>query len=109
MEFLNKIQIRGIVGKVGTERFGDTGVTCFSVITQHMTTEKDGTPAVEVVWLNVSAWGGTAPEGIKKGDWVEIEGRLRLIRYTDKDNVEHRVPNIVASSVKFATQCSEAE
>ena len=109
MEFLNKIQVRGIVGRVGTDRFGDTSVTCFSVITQHTTTEKDGTPAVEVIWLNVSAWGDIAPKGIKKGDWVEVEGRLRLNKYTDKDNVEHRVPNIVASSVKFTMPCSEAE
>lgn len=100
MEFLNKVQIRGVVGRVSTQQTNGTKITNITVVTEHATRDKSGQSIVDLTWWNITAYGDTAPEGLKRGDWAEVEGRLNNIRYTDEIGNEKTSFRVVASSVK---------
>lgn len=97
MEFLNKVELRGIVGRANTMKVGDSTITRFSVATEYGYKDNGGTPVIETQWHNVCAW--NAPE-VKKGDAVEVTGRIKVQKYTGADGIDHTVPEIYANTVK---------
>ena len=59
----------------------------------------------EVDFFNVTAFGKTAEfceKYFDKGRRILIEGRLRTINYTDKDNNKRTATEIIAENVEFA-------
>ena len=87
MEFLNKIELRGIVGQSSLNRVGDSQV-CRSV--------------VDVTWFNITAWEGkNMPELhlIGKGVIVQVAGRVRTFRFTMADGAERSGWEILARRV----------
>ena len=72
-EFINKIELQGVVGAVG----GGT----FSLCTEH-SYENVGERIVEVMWHSCVYFG---EKEIKKGDWVHLVGRPRMKRYIGDD------------------------
>ena len=85
MEFLNRIELKGVVGRADVNSFNGNHVCNFSVVTEASAVDREGNSTVEPTWFNVSAWGGR--EGvadihtIQKGVWVEVTGRLRTRKY----------------------------
>ena len=104
MEFLNKIELRGVVGRADVNLVNGTHVCNFSVVTEYSTRDKEGNPDVDVTWFNVSAWEGRDQIGnvyeIQKGLWVEVTGRLRMRRYVTQENEERSVMDVIARRVK---------
>ena len=107
MEFLNKIQIRGVVGRADISTFSNNSQVCnFSVVTDYSTVDRDGNPAIETTWFNVSAWNGK--EGIaadfyeiQKGVWVDVTGRIRMRKYTTQAGEERISAEVIARRVKL--------
>ena len=88
MEFLNKIELRGIVGQSSLNRVGDSQVCRFSI--------------VDVTWFNITAWEGkNMPELhlIGKGVIVQVAGRVRTFRFTMADGAERSGWEILARRV----------
>ena len=109
LEFLNKVEIRGVVGRVFVKAFGDQTVTNFSVVTEYAYRDKNGSSVVDVTWWNVSAWDLPEEQSsqMKKGAWVDVTGRLRCRRYESEE--EQRVSyEIIASSVKVLAVMNKA-
>ncbi|MDR3116646.1 MAG: single-stranded DNA-binding protein [Bifidobacteriaceae bacterium] len=55
-------------------------------------------------WLSVKAWGTLAENvanSVYKADPVYVEGHFTMDEYTDKDNVVHTVPTILANKILF--------
>lgn len=104
MEFLNKIELRGVVGRADVNLVNGTHVCNFSVVTEYSTRDKEGNPDVDVTWFNVAAWEGRDQIGnvyeIQKGLWVEVTGRLRMRRYVTQENEERSVMDVIARRVK---------
>ena len=106
MEFLNRIQLRGVVGKAEVTSFpNDSRVCNFSVVTEYAGVDKEGNSASEITWFNVSFW---SREGsplnlydVQKGLWVEVTGRLRLRRYVSQTGEERVSPDVIARTVKI--------
>ena len=98
MEFLNRIELRGVVGRADVNTVGGSRVCNFSVVTEYSGME------LETTWFNVSAWGSreVMPDlsTIQKGCWVHVTGRLRLRRYTTQDNEERTSLDVMARTVK---------
>lgn len=68
MEFLNKIHLRGVVGRAEITNFSNNSRVCnFSVVTEYGGVDKEGNPSPEVTWFNVSAWSGKT--GWRKKAW----------------------------------------
>jgi len=104
MEFLNKIMLRGVVGRSEIKSFNNMAVCNFSVVTEASAVDKERNSSIDTTWFNVSAWEGTAIRDlylIQKGLWVEVTGRVRIRKYTNQDNEERTSMDILARSVKI--------
>lgn len=106
IEFINKITYRGKVGRNDVKSFGDKACARMSVATQRAYTGTDGSHVVETTWINVTAFESKRVRAellrkISKGDWVEVEGLIRAVRFTDAAGVDRIMHEIVANDVKL--------
>ena len=103
MEFLNKIQLRGIVGAVREVAVESTKTYRFSLATEYCYRGVSGMPTVEVTWHNVVAFSspGENWDWLQKGAKVEVEGRICNRKYVGSDGVERTVSEIRAHSLKL--------
>lgn len=105
MEFLNRIELRGVVGRADVNVFNSNYVCNFSVVTECSVLDKERNTAIETTWFNVSAWNGV--DGIqdlhelKKGMWVRVVGRLRVRKYVSQDNEERTSNDVLARYVEI--------
>ena len=102
MEFLNKIELRGIVGQSSLNRVGDSQVCRFSLVTEYSYKDRGNNPVVDVTWFNITAWEGkNMPELhlIGKGVIVQVAGRVRTFRFTMADGAERSGWEILARRV----------
>ena len=96
---LNRIELRGVVGSARTMKVSESEVTRFSVATDYFYKNKEGEAVVETTWHSVMAWDKGLSE-LKRGDKVEVVGRIRNTRYTDSEGMERTSTEVVASEVK---------
>ena len=104
MEFLNKIELRGIVGQSSLNRVGDSQVCRFSLVTEYSYKDRSNNPIVDVTWFNITAWEGkNMPELhlIGKGVIVQVAGRVRTFRFTMADGAERSGWEILARRVSI--------
>ena len=102
MEFLNKIELRGIVGATSLNRVGESQVCRFSLVTEYSYTDRDDNPVVDTTWFNITAWEGrNMPDfrEIGKGTIVQVAGRVRTFRFTMADGAERSGWEILARRV----------
>ncbi len=102
MQFLNKIEIQGIVGNSSIQKVADTRLCRLSVAVDYAYKGNDGTNIIESTWFNVSAWEGkdiTNLEAITRGAIVHIIGRLKCNRYVDANGNDRVQYEIVARKV----------
>ena len=97
MEFLNKVELKGIVGSVHALTFGLHSVTRFSLATEYCYKEDDGTPVIETTWFNCAAQG--LETKLEKGDKAHVIGRLKARNWTDSHNEPHYTFEVIAQSV----------
>lgn len=103
---MNRVELKGNVGfdpKINT--FEEGGVVMrLSLATNENYKNRKGELLEETVWHNVVAWAGkNMPnfEKIKKGDFLEITGRLKPVQYVTKTGVERQTYEIVATGIKL--------
>lgn len=94
MRGLNKVIIIGRLGGDPIENLTANGVSIvhFSVATTEFFTDRNGNKQQQTEWNRITAYGKTAQHIKKilaKGDSVQIEGKLRSHRYTDRKGSEH--------------------
>jgi len=107
MEFLNKVEIRGIVGQVHITKVADTETAQISVITEDVSQSKDGCAVVNCTWFSVRAWKGPGIvdlQKIEKGSRVHIIGRSRCQRYVGTDGCEKTCYEVIASTVELVEE-----
>lgn len=111
MEFLNRMEITGIVGRAEVNAVGDTHVCNFSLVTEYNTKDKEGNPIIETTWFNVSAWEGkgTLPDldKITRGSRVHAVGRVRMRKYTAQDGTERTSMDVIARKVELIPLAEE--
>ena len=96
MEFLNKVELKGVVGRVSTTKVADKSITNFSLMTEQVNVNKDGLQATEVAWFYCTTFNEIA---INKGDHAHVLGRLRIRRRTAGDGTERVSCEVVAASI----------
>lgn len=103
-EHINRIELQGRVGTVRTNEYNGSKVVNFSLITETLYKNREGTPTVESMWHNIVYWPGKNQEvadKIMKGAPVNVSGRLRESRYTSADGIEKQYQEVLASSIKI--------
>lgn len=111
MEFLNRIDIRGVVGRAEINQVNGTRVCNFSVVTEYSTRDKEGNPAIDTVWFNVAAWqqDNGMPDfyEIQKGAWIRVTGRIRIRKYVTQENEEKSVMDVLARTIEMIPRENE--
>ena len=103
MQFLNKIEIQGIVGNSSIQKVADARLCRFSVVTELAYKGNDGTNIIESTWINVTAWEGKDIQNldaITRGAIVHVTGRLKCSRYMDANGNDRVQYEIVARKVE---------
>ena len=108
MEFMNRIEIRGVIGRVNVRQYGGRDCANFSVVTDYTYKNKDGQAFVETTWFEVTAWKDEAHgkkivtlNELEKGKGVHVIGRLRQRSYTDESGETRRSYELIASVVEI--------
>jgi len=104
---MNKIILIGNVGREPEMTYTPSGsaVTKFSLAVSRKTTDKaSGEKKDETTWFNIVAWNRQAEicsQYVHKGDSIYIEGRVEIRTYTDKENIERKVIDVVVSELEL--------
>ena len=101
MEQINKVHLRGCIGSIKVQTVGCSKVARFSVATNYAYKDAQGYCVIETTWSNVAAQNITCLDSLKKGDAVEVIGRLKNQRYTDSNGNEHSAYEIAASKLNL--------
>ena len=107
LQQLNRVQLRGYIGSIKVQTVGSSKVARFSVATNYAFRDAQGYCVIETTWSNVVAWEGqsiTCLESLKKGDAVDVIGRLKQQRYTDCNGNEHSAYEIEASKLELLNE-----
>ncbi len=102
---INKVTLIGNLGKDPEVRKLENGasVAKFTVATNENYKDKDGNWQTLTEWHDIVAWRNLAElseRALKKGSLVFIEGKLTHRKYTDANNIERRVTEIVAQTIR---------
>ena len=106
MSTKNKMNIIGYLGADPELRYTTSGqpVANLRIATTERWTDKAGTAQEHTEWHRVVALGNLAEVSakyLKKGSLVSVEGPIRSRKFTDKENVERYVFEVIASEVLF--------
>ena len=88
MEFINKIELCGIVGNVTTSTVGGSTIARFSLCVEQAYNSADGTAIIETTWFNCTAWQNDKIKNlskIQKGKPVHLTGRVKMQHYTAQE------------------------
>ena len=103
MEFINRIELVGVVGTIRKQTYSGRMVANFSVVTEYAFKDKTGGSVIETTWHNVVAWqdGDMPLDLIEKGSHVCVQGRLRCRKYTNESGEPRTIYEIIASGVNI--------
>ncbi len=101
---LNRVELKGRVGhdaKILRVENGGT-VARFTLATNELVKNRDGTYREETTWHNIVAWtrkGMPDFDKIRKGTFLAIEGKIRYVKFTNAGGEEKSVTEIVAYKI----------
>lgn len=103
---INKVTLIGNLGGDPEIRTLDNGTAVgrFSLATNESYKDKEGNWQTLTEWHNIVIWrelADRAKNQLKKGMMVYVEGKISYRKYTDKDNVERTITDIVANSLRI--------
>ena len=102
MEFLNKVELKGIVGRVSELNVQDQCETRFSIVTQYAYINEDGEQAIETTWFGcVYLAPKESKPSISNGDKVHIIGRVRVLRYSADDGSVRDIHEVIVNEVEI--------
>jgi single-strand DNA-binding protein len=99
----NEVKLVGNVGNEPEQRATKTGkmVTTFRIAVDTFKGDEERTKDAPM-WVTIVTWEAlaeTVAKTIKKGNFVKIVGRLRIRKYTDKNQIEREAVEVVAQTV----------
>lgn len=115
MPYFNRIQIMGHLGKDPELRFMPDGksITRLSIAyTEKWYDKKTGNPQEHTEWFNALLYGNhaeTAHKYLKKGDCIQIAGKLKSRRYINKEQQEQTIFEIHATEMQMISSRPTAE
>jgi len=103
---VNKVILIGNVGKDPIIRNVNesTPVASFTLATNEVYKDSQGNLQKNTEWHNIVAWRNLAQlaeKYIRKGSQIYVEGRLKSRTYTDKDNQQRTIVEILADKIQL--------
>jgi single-strand DNA-binding protein len=99
---INRVILLGNLGKDPEIRTLESGakVASFPLATNENYKDRDGQWQTVTEWHNVKAWRGLADradQSLKKGSLLYVEGKITTRKYTDSNNQERYITEVVAN------------
>ena len=106
MEFLNRIEVKGVVGSSRTTTLDNIQTVNFSLATEYCYTDKAGMGVVETTWFTVRGFRGEGIsqetiDNLNRGGNVLVIGRIRQQRYVDGNGSEQVRSEIIAQEIRI--------
>lgn len=103
MEFINKIELCGIVSNLSLSEFQNKRMAAFNLLVETTFKGKDNSVAIESTWFSCRAFESDSIdiEAIQKGNTVHLTGRVRERRYVNKDGNEVRFFEVICQSLEL--------
>ena len=104
MEYLNKIELRGVVGSFQITPMNGTKVARFSLATEFCYKSNTGGIVIDTTWFSCTAWDGDKMpdlDSLQKGSKVHLIGRVGMQRYIDANGCDRQIWEIVASELEI--------
>ena len=107
MKTINKVEIQGFLGQDAEVKTFDSGRTLvnMSIATNESYKDKNDEWVNNTTWHNITYWKNKKDENtdfLKKGELVSVVGKLNTRKYTDKNDQERFVTEIVAFKIEPA-------
>ena len=103
MEFINKIELQGIVGNVTVNTIQANNLARFSLLVEETYKSTNGTPVIQATWFNCAVWQDKKIKDfnkIKKGATIHLNGRVRNQAYTDVSGANRYIWEIVCQELE---------
>ena len=104
MDYINKVELQGTIGRVSTTNIADKICTRFSMATNYCYKDRYGNAVIETTWHNVVAFSSKNTEdaeSLKKGDSVHVTGRIRTYHYESETGEPKIMTEIFANEVRI--------
>lgn len=101
---LNRVELKGRVGQDARIIKTDNGgmVARFNLATNELIKGRDDKIREETAWHNIVAWnkkGMPDFSHIKRGTFIELEGKIKYSKYTTNSGEERNVTEIMAQKI----------
>lgn len=105
MEYLNKIELQGVVGYCKSKELPDTTEVRFSLVTE-LNLQSEGYNIIETNWFDVIALSRKTPAALvlQKGDHAKVIGRIRTRTYYGENETFRRNWEVIAQNVTILPQ-----
>ena len=105
MDFINRIELQGVVGVSRLANCGGATACTFSLAIEYAYKGQDGGIIIDTLWIQVCAYGPKPGwpnlQQIQKGSKVFVHGRLRAKRYCDDNGIDRTVYEVVAQDLNL--------
>lgn len=101
MQYLNSVQLRGVVGAVRISDVQGRKLLQFSLVTNSVSKSLEGDVTITTQWHSVSHWAGSGDPvlTLARGDKAYVEGRLVCQRYAREDGTSCQSVSVRAKTV----------
>ena len=101
---LNRVELKGRIGQDARILKTDNGgmAARFTVATNELIKNRDDSYREEATWHNIVAWtrkGMPDFQLLRKGTFIELEGKIRYSKYTSATGEEKNITEIVAQKI----------
>lgn len=107
MEFINRIELQGIVGNVTVNTIQANNLARFSLLVEETYKSTDGTSVIQASWFNCIVWQDKKIKDfskIKKEAIIHLNGRVRMQAYTDANGANRHVWEIVCQELEVLSK-----
>ena len=104
MEFLNQIELKGIIQGVRTINIGKLKSSTFALRTEQAYKSDDSSAYVDVTWFKCSAFEGKEISNLgdlKDGMAVHVVGRMKNERYMDSEGNEKTLYAVICRTLEI--------
>ena len=104
MEFINKIELCGIVGSVKITKIGNKEQARFSLCVDQVYTSSTGDVTIQNSWFDCTAWESskiTNLSKLAKGMIVHLTGRIKMSSYLNAEGNEKIYWEVICNTLEI--------
>ena len=109
-EFINVVEIQGVVGQANVQKVNENIKITLSVATNYTPLRSDKTICIDTTWFLIVMWTKEKENKLvipQKDDWIHAKGRLRQYRAIDEDENVVQIYDVLANELSILEKKQE--